>query len=493
MSETDKADLTALKRRRGVVRASVTKQATKLKDLEAKASEPSTRTLAQRMSRKLDDLETEFRKYHYEIIDKTADENAEALGKEQETLDQFDDIIAERIELLIASSSSSSDTGEKKIASRRLSHAKSSLSSLDADVSALGESPEPHLLHQYQEQLTDVKGELASIRHSLLPLELDEEDELYTAMAELEKQLFHCNLQVKKLLYPSSLPAEPPSESSGSKGVRLPKLDVPSFDGHILNWQSFWEQFCVAVHDRTNISDIEKLVYLRNSLKDGSAKNAIEGLSHSGEQYKEAIQCLRSRYDRPRLIHQAHVKKIVDIPPIKEGTGKELGRLHDVAQQHLRALKAMKQEPSGSFITSLLELKLDASTTFEWQKASQEATTTPHYNDLIEFINLRTQASETISTESRPRSATPRVNSSNKSVTSFTASASDPDINCILCKTERHPLYACPQFSVRSPKQQVLYELPQAWSLLKTVPESQSLSEVSKATSHPSSPRVSSC
>ena len=224
--------------------------------------------------------------------------------------------------------------------------------------------------------------------------------------------------------------------------MRLPKRDVPSFDGHILNWQSFWEQFCVA---RTNISDIEKLVYLRNSLKDGSAKNAIEGLSHSGEQYKEAIQCLRSRYDRPRLIHQAHVKKIVDIPPIKEGTGKELRRLHDVAQQHLRALKAMKQEPSGSFITSLLELKLDAST-FEWQKASQEATTTPHYNDLIEFINLRAQASETISSESRPRPATPRVNSSNKSVTSFTASASDPDINCILCKTERHPLYACPQF-----------------------------------------------
>ena len=135
-----------------------------------------------------------------------------------------------------------------------------------------------------------------------------------------------------------------------------------------------------------------------------------------------------------------------DIPPIKEGTGKELRRLHDVAQQHLRALKAMKQEPSGSFITSLLELKLDASTTFEWQKASQEATTTPHYNDLIEFINLRAQASETISSESRPRPATPRVNSSNKSVTSFTASASDPDINCILCKTERHPLYACPQF-----------------------------------------------
>ena len=34
---------------------------------------------------------------------------------------------------------------------------------------------------------------------------------------------------------------------------------------------------------------LEKLVYLRQSLKDGSAKTVIEGLSHSGDQYEEAI------------------------------------------------------------------------------------------------------------------------------------------------------------------------------------------------------------
>lgn len=24
-------------------------------------------------------------------------------------------------------------------------------------------------------------------------------------------------------------------------GVKLPKIDVPKFDGNMLNWQSFWE------------------------------------------------------------------------------------------------------------------------------------------------------------------------------------------------------------------------------------------------------------
>ncbi len=32
---------------------------------------------------------------------------------------------------------------------------------------------------------------------------------------------------------------------------------------------------------------------------------------------------------------------------------------YDVIQQHLRALKDMKKEPIGFFITSLLEIKLD--------------------------------------------------------------------------------------------------------------------------------------
>ena len=38
----------------------------------------------------------------------------------------------------------------------------------------------------------------------------------------------------------------------------------------------------MSVDKHSDISNTEKLVYLRHSLKDGSAKNVIEGLSHSG-------------------------------------------------------------------------------------------------------------------------------------------------------------------------------------------------------------------
>lgn len=103
---------------------------------------------------------------------------------------------------------------------------------------------------------------------------------------------------------------------------------------------------------------------------------------------------LKAHYNRPQLIHQTHVRMILEATPLKDGTGRELRRLHDVVQQHLRALKAMEYEPSGPFITSVLEIKLDTNTMFEWQKHSQDSTSVPHYQKLLEFINLRARASK---------------------------------------------------------------------------------------------------
>ena len=82
-------------------------------------------------------------------------------------------------------------------------------------------------------------------------------------------------------------------------------------------------------------------------------------------------------------------RQLLTCPPTKEGTGKEIRRLHDKMQQHVRALKAMGQEPS------VTELKLDATTLFEWQKHTKESKDVPHYRDLLEFLNSYAQASET--------------------------------------------------------------------------------------------------
>ena len=160
----------------------------------------------------------------------------------------------------------------------------------------------------------------------------------------------------------------------------------------------------------------------------------------------EAIDCLKSRYNHPRLIHQTHVKMILDATPLKDGTGKELRRLHDTVQQHLRALKSMDYEPSGPFITSIIEIKLDANTRFEWQRHSQSHSKVPPYQDLLEFLNLRAQASELSTSEQSKKSLKgDKLYLLTRLVASYTSNMMDPVSNCVVCK-EKHPLYACSKF-----------------------------------------------
>ena len=293
------------------------------------------------------------------------------------------------------------------------------------------------LLEQYTEQLADYKRELSTIHEDLISLDFENDHELVTKHVALEKLQFKCSHTVKRLTHKTT--------ALDGKGVRLPKLDVPTFDGDVLHWAQFWEQFKISIHDRLHLSDSEKLVYLQQAVKNGSAKSVIEGLSRTGENYKEAIDCLKSRFNRPRLLHRAHVRKIVEAPPLKDGSGKELRQLHDTVQQHLRALKAMSSEPDESFITSVIELKLDVGTMFEWQRHSQDKTEVPSYTEILEFLDLRAQASETLLSSSNKK--IPKKSSF--PVTTFTAN-SEPMGNCIICSSERHPLYICPKFKSMS-------------------------------------------
>ena len=445
--------LSTHRKRRGIARASITRLTTRLRDLETKVDQPATIDHAKGMLQKLDGLGAEFLSHHHGIVDLTEDEDA--LRREQETLNEQDDLLAElsvRITRLIGRCTAV-DATPRKITARKLSHIKKAISHISSAIAALiGDPDDKYLLLQFEEQFIDLKKELSDIRRDLLSSELEESDELVVLPATLESDMFNSSIKIKKLIS-SSTPtsAVPTTSPSESKGVRLPKLEVPTFDGDILNWRSFWEQFSVSVHSRPSLSDSEKLVYLQQSLKDGSAKNVIEGLSRSGDNYTEAIGCLKARYDRPRLIHQIHVRMILEAPSLRDGSGKELRRLHDSVQQHLRALKAMGYEPSAPFITSALELKMDTSTMFEWQRHSQDSVDVPDYSTLLEFLNLRAQASENSasSCRSNPRSGhhnDKRVYQHTKPIASFVTNTIDSSPHCVLCKTNKHPLYACTKF-----------------------------------------------
>jgi len=46
------------------------------------------------------------------------------------------------------------------------------------------------------------------------------------------------------------------------------------------------------------------------------AKDAIEGIDAVAEAYPEAVAALNNRFDRPQVIHRAHVRAILNIKPM---------------------------------------------------------------------------------------------------------------------------------------------------------------------------------
>ena len=97
--------------------------------------------------------------------------------------------------------------------------------------------------------------------------------------------------------------------------LSLPRIEILTFDGNILNWWLFWEQFQVAVHDKPHLEEVDKLTYLRVALKEGPARNVVQGLTQTAKRYYDAVRCLKDRYDRPRLIHREHVIALCKLHP----------------------------------------------------------------------------------------------------------------------------------------------------------------------------------
>ena len=108
---------------------------------------------------------------------------------------------------------------------------------------------------------------------------LTDDDDLSTSLLAVKKLIIQSDLALKKVSTPSTS-ASSSTPVVDPKGVKLPKLEVSTFDGNIVNWHTLWEQCDVSVHRSIALSDAEKLVYLRSSLKRSSAKAIIEGLSH---------------------------------------------------------------------------------------------------------------------------------------------------------------------------------------------------------------------
>ena len=167
------------------------------------------------------------------------------------------------------------------------------------------------------------------------------------AQAELKLEQFKHSQNSSTASLQSGLSLGGHSSSSPQAYCKLPKLGLPQFAGNPLDWQGFWDQFRVSIHDNPSVNDIDKFNYLKGCLK-GEAQATISGLTLSSENYTEAIDVLKDRFGNEQVLILAHMESLLKIDKIRSFTNiKGLRMLYTHVENCIRNLKALKLDTAG--------------------------------------------------------------------------------------------------------------------------------------------------
>ena len=150
--------------------------------------------------------------------------------------------------------------------------------------------------------------------------------------------------------------------------LKLPKLELPKFDGDVLKFQKLWDQFEASVHDNDNVPAIQKFTYLRSVLE-GVACHTIEGFEVTSANYQHAVDALKHRFGRKRIIISTPVKSIVQLEQRSNKGVESLRDLHDTLKNRIRALEVLGEKPKthSCILPPILETKLPPELSEKWE------------------------------------------------------------------------------------------------------------------------------
>ena len=139
---------------------------------------------------------------------------------------------------------------------------------------------------------------------------------------------------------------------------RLPKLNLPMFDGDVQTWQTFWDSFESTVHQNWNLTDVQKFSYLKNQLV-GEAACTIDGFALTNINYAIAIDLLKERYGQRHKIVHATMQTLIQLPA-PMNTLHSLRKFYDDMETKIRALESLRkpQEAYGDVLVPIVLNKL---------------------------------------------------------------------------------------------------------------------------------------
>ena len=253
--------------------------------------------------------------------------------------------------------------GHKSFATKIMKETQDLVKVVDGDKNAIKEDLTANL-----EVLEDKLKVISMLDEEIMDIIPDAgiEEEISTSSA-FRKEIIKSQISIKNWLSSNQDDAigshstrldEAPSFYSHNQ-VRLPKLELPKFNGDPLSYQNFWDSFNSAIHQNNSLDDAAKFNYLKGQLE-GKARLAIQGLTLTSENYQSAIGILKQRFGDPQVIIKAHMDSLIAISPVTSNKLSDLRDLCDMVEIHARNLQLfdVHSEHYGPVLVSLILSKI---------------------------------------------------------------------------------------------------------------------------------------
>ncbi|XP_011171895.1 uncharacterized protein LOC105204503 [Solenopsis invicta] len=232
---------------------------------------------------------------------------------------------------------------------------------------------------------------------------------------------------------------------------RLPRIDLPTFDGSFERWETFRDRFKSMIINDPSLTNVERLHYLCSSVS-GSAGNALSHLTVTDANFDVAWRILSARYENKRRLVNSHLESLWALPAAAHESSKDLQTLLDSADMSIHALKNLgcPVDTWDDILVFLVSQRLDKTTRKAWELKLEQSKEPPSYSDLHVFLESRIRAFEVLAPR-KASSATDTAASKAKAVKSISSHATSVKFQCFVCRGD-HPLYQCSQFLSYTPE-----------------------------------------
>ncbi|XP_028158327.1 uncharacterized protein LOC114351347 [Ostrinia furnacalis] len=210
-----------------------------------------------------------------------------------------------------------------------------------------------------------------------IEVQSDAPDSEYEERAQFEERYHALAAQARSLLASAGSGDSESVTSSASKSgaslhnnfIRLPKIDLPNFNGSYQCWLEYRDTFLSLIHNSSSIDNISKFHYLRASLQ-GNALEIIKNIDFNSDNYKMAWNLLCERYNNSRLLVNNHVQALFNVGNVSKESSASLRHLIDTINKNIRALKTLNEptEYWDTLIVYMMSNKLDIVTSRNWEE-----------------------------------------------------------------------------------------------------------------------------